>query len=1222
MEKVFYHIYAAVQRRKVLSGICALVFLMGCSLLAAQIRFEEDITQILPKNEDSDDLSRALKQLNFSDKITVIFERLPLSHTNNLSAMAGLFVDSLSNDSTFVKGISGKVGQDEMEESYDFLYRNLPFFLDTATYLTIEGRLQPDSIAHRTAANYRALISPTGFVTGRFVQKDPLGVGFLALEKLRRQGIGEHFILLDGYVASKDSSKILLFLDPIFQGADTEHNTKFVTFLESLRESLERKFEGQSIAYYGSTFVAVANAKQIKHDITTTVLISTAVLMVLLVFFYRKIYIPILVFIPTIFSVAFALACLYLYKPVISAISLSIAAVLVGITIDYTLHVLTHFKKSADVKALYKELTRPLLMSGATNAVAFICLLFVHSSALIDLGIFASICIFSSSLFTLLLIPHLYRPKKELRYNSLIDKIAAFSFERNKPLIVTCIVLLLVSVFTSSRVGYNNNLAALNYMPENLRKVEAKLDSLMNTSSKSLYLVAAGGSFQEVAAKADQLHLSLAAAQKAGEVLNYSGLTALPLSEDSQRKHVQVWESFWTKERISTLRSHLIASGQQYGFTPDMHDEFYARLSNKQPKLTFDGLMGTNFLGASEFVAARDGFYTISTLVKVEPDKRDAFLKEVEKNNDVLVIDRQNLNERFLGQLRDDFNRLIGYSFIAVLLILWVFFRRVELVLLSAIPIALTGLMTAGLMGLFGLEFNIFSAIVCTLVFGHGVDFSIFMTAALQKQYSTGEDELQTYRTSILLAVLTTVLAIGALIFAKHPALLSIASVSLIGVFAAVVITFVFYPILFRFFISNRAKQGKSPFTITTLLFSIIFFVYYGVGTIILSFLCRTLLMVLPISPQRKDQTFRKIMALFMKSVLYMDPRTTHKIWNPYNESFSKPAVIIANHSSFLDTLSLGMLIPKGIFLVNDWVWNSPIFGRAVKALGFYPVSQGLENGKDVLKDKVAAGYSLIVFPEGTRSYTNVVKRFHKGAFYLAQEFNLDIVPVYLLGNGDVLPKGDIMIFGGALNPVIGERISPNDPRFGKGYASRTKSINRYFRNQYPEWRYKIEDASYFKKRILLAYYFKDEDILDAVKTDFAQYAACYHTLRALVPNQIKIAHYSDTYGHFDYLLSLQHGLRKIQGLIQDEEKRSVAESIYWRQQRPVKFSAVEACDAQLLVVHPDADLSNFPIVLLEKFQEIYTFKEEALLQNEGWKSVSLDATLIRYEKQSGSREV
>src|SRR5690606_39314159 len=260
--------------------------------------------------------------------------------------------------------------------------------------------------------------------------------------------------------------------------------------------------------------------------------------------------------------------------------------------------------------------------------------------------------------------------------------------------------------------------------------------------------------------------------------------------------------------------------------------------------------------------------------------KRELFLRTIQENADVFVVDRQQLNETFLGQLRADFNRLVSYSFFAVLFILWVFFRRLELVLLSAIPIGLTGLVTAGLMGLFGLELNIFSAIVCTLVFGHGVDFSIFMTAALQKQYSTGKDTLQTYRTSILLAVLTTVLAIGALIFAKYPSLLSIASVSLIGVFAAVIITFVFYPMLFRFFISDLAAKGKSPFTIIQRLLSVVFFIYYGAGSILISLFGGLILPLLPNSKIKKDALFRRLIVRFMRSVLSLHSGVKRKVLN------------------------------------------------------------------------------------------------------------------------------------------------------------------------------------------------------------------------------------------------------------------------------------------------------------------------------------------------------
>lgn len=1216
MEEMFYHIYVWVQRHKLLAAIVALLFLTGCGLLASKLRFEEDITQIIPKNERTDEFSRALKQLNFADKITVLIEKNEETEASALTAVAAAFINSIETDSLPIREVTGRIEQEEMEDTYDFVYQNLSLFLDTADYHTIAERLQPDSISDRVSQNYRTLVSPTGLVLRNFIQKDPLGLALLGLQKVQQHTVGEHFMLYDGFIATTDTSQLLLFLDPTFQGADTEHNTALVEHLERLRDTLQQQFEQKAtISYYGTAFIAVANAKQIKTDISTTVLISMSVLMLLLILFYRKIYIPLLVFIPTVFAALFGMACLYLYKPVISAISLSVAAVLIGITIDYALHILTHYKKSGNIRALYRELTRPLLMSGATNAVVFLCLLFVQAEALVDLGIFASICIFSSAVFTLLIVPHLYRPKQELRHHSVLDKLAAFPFERSKVLIAVCLVLIVLSCFTSGRVGYNNNLADLNFVPKALRQVEHKLDKLTHTSAKSIYLVSTGETFEDAAQRTDRLMSYLRVAKAKKEIVDYNGLHIVPLSATLQQEKIDAWNQFWERHHTHDLISRLLKEGERYGFEAETHADFYALLKEQPKPLEWRDFQSQRALGLSDFVAERNGFFTISTLVKLDDADRELFIRTMEENADVLVIDRQHLNETFLGQLRDDFNRLVSYSFFAVLLILWVFFRRIELVLLSAIPIGLTGLVTAGLMGLFGLEFNIFSAIVCTLVFGHGVDFSIFMTAALQKQYSTGKDTLQTYRTSILLAVLTTVLAIGALVFAKHPALLSIASVSLIGVFAAVIITFVFYPILFHFFISNRAKQGKSPFTITILLLSLLFFAYYGIGCLVISFLGRVIMAILPLSREKKDAYFRKVMSVFMKSVLYLHPQTKHKTINLHGETFDKPAVIIANHSSFLDTLSLGILVPKGIFLVNDWVWNSPVFGRAVKALGFYPVSQGLENGVDILRDKVAQGYSLIVFPEGTRSRENVVKRFHKGAFYLAEQLQLDILPIYLLGNGDVLPKGDVLIFGGAMTRVIGKRIRLDDSSFGEGYVERTKRMMRYFRQQYSAWRRKEEGVFYFRKKIQLAYYYKDEGILRSVKHSILPFAAHYHELHRYLGDATQVAHLSDTHGEFDYLLSLQSGNRKVLGIIADDEKRAVAESIYWIKQRQVHFAPYTEEGYAVLVVHPQVEIASLSASFLEAFAEIYAFKRMQTWQTLGWKEDELSDSLIRYYK-------
>lgn len=1167
MHLIFYHIYCWVQRYKLLSVSLAFIFLAVFGFLASKIRFEEDITQIIPKSEKSDLTTKAIRQINFSDKITVLLERTPETPIEELAMLAQLLVDTLSQDTVYIKEITGQLGNEAIGEAYDFVYNHIPLFLDSADYDTLTTRVSNVGIAKKVASNYETLQSPSGFVLGDFIQKDPLSIAVMGLQKLQRISVGDNFMLYDGFITSKDSSQMLLFLSPKYEGAETERNKSFVEKLYALQQDWNTAYQGKmSVSYFGSALVAVANADQIKGDILKTIVISMSVLMLLLVLFYRKLYVPFLVFIPTIFAAVFALGCLYLYKPVISAISLSIGAVLIGITIDFALHILTHFKKNADVKVLYRELTKPLLMSGTTNAVAFLCLLFVHSTALIDLGVFASITLVSSAVFTLLIIPHLYTAKEELKHNTWLDRVAAFPFERSKVLIAICTVLIVVSLFTSGKVQFNNDLAGLNYMPEELARTEKRLDKLTNTASKSLYVTATGDNLDTALQRNEAIAGYLAHAKSKGWVLGYSNVGDILEPAKMQEEKIDAWNEFWQKQDRARVMDALEATGDTYGFTKEAFTTFFSLLHKSFEPMGLSDLDGLPSTGLQDFVVERDGFYTVSSLVKLKAENREQVVKDLEQLTGAVVVDRKQLNETFLGKLRDDFNALIGYSSLAVLLILWLFFGRLELVLLAAIPIGLTGLVTAGLMGLFGLEFNIFSAIVCTLVFGHGVDFSIFMTAALQKQYSTGEDGLQVFRTSILLAVLTTVLAIGALIFAKHPALISISSVSLIGVFAAVLITFVFYPIVFRFFITNKAKKGKSPFTIGILCWSLLLFAYYGVGCLLISFFARLVLPLVPMPRAKKDAALRKLIAKFMKSVLYGYPLVKNKTLNPTGEYFEKPAVVIGNHSSFLDTLTMGMLVPRMVFLVNDWVWKSPIFGRAVRTLGFYPTSMGVEDGLEQLREKVAQGYSIVVFPEGTRSYDNQIKRFHKGAFYLAEKLNLDIVPVYIHGNGDVLPKGDILIFPGMLRPVIGGRIRTDDTSFGSTYVERTKGISRYFKKQYEEQREELEGEDYFIPKLNLAYLYKEDEIVAGVKSGLKKWKTKFYILNRLLPTAGTWLHWSDSYGELDYLISLQNGKRNVIGWIDQTAQRQVAESIYWSTVRSVRFVERER-EADLLVI-------------------------------------------------------
>jgi 1-acyl-sn-glycerol-3-phosphate acyltransferase len=1158
MRNNLFDLYTVIIKNKFLSiGVAIAVFLF-LVFFATRISFQENINQLIPSNDQSNVTTKVLEQVNFADKITIIISSEKVGSPDDLTEYANAFIDSLdANCKPFVAKVQGKIEDENIQETFDFVYANLPLFLDQKDYVTIQNKLQNDSIAKTLEADYKSLVSPAGLVSKDFILKDPLGISFIALKKLQQLSVGDDFELQNGFVLTKDKKNLLLFVTPKLATNETDKNTLFIANLEKIKNNLNLKFKGKvGMDYFGATPVAVANATQIKADVKNTSIFAGVTLILILAFFYRSLSTPIIIFVPSMFGALFALALLYFFKGTISAISLGISSILLGETTDYSIYVLTHLRSNKNVKLLYKDITKPLLLCGVTTSITFLCLFFIKSEALQDLGIFAALSVVSTSVFSLILIPILYKTNTQLfvAKSNVIDKLGSYSYHKNKFLVASIFVLLIVSLFSYSKVTFNNDLSALNFMSPELKSAEKKLEHIANISSKSIYLATYGSSYEEVVTNNNTLFKALEKDKISKTILNFSSIGGIVFSADVQKQKIQEWNNFWSSTKKSSLTNALIKESNQYGFKASTFSGFYELLNKNFSPILIEEYLKVKSFFLDEFVSQKNGFYTISTLVKVSSQGRDSFVNDIKKQPNLVVIDRQQTNETFLGTLKTNFEDLVNYSFIAVFFILLFAFRKVELVIISIIPIMISWIFTTGLMGIFGLQFNVVNIIVCTLIFGIGVDYSIFMTSALQKEYTFGKTELPSYRTSILLSVATTILGIGVLIFAKHPALKSISLIAIIGIFSALMITFILQPLVFNFFVSNRVKKGKSPFEIKRLVHSALSFTYYGLGGFVLSVVSVILMKILPFSKKSKLKVFHFVMSKFMQSVLMTYPSLKRKIINTPNETFNKPAVIIANHSSFLDILAVGMLSPKIIFLVSDWVYNSPIFGKGVRLAGFYPVSSGMDNGVEHLRSKVEQGFSIMVFPEGTRSEDNTIKRFHKGAFYLAEQLNLDIIPVVIHGYSEVLPKGDFIINGGKTTVEILDRIQPNDTNFGEDLAERTKKISTYFKLHYKKMRSELEDPFYFQKMVINSFDFKEMEVVRAVKKDLKEHLELYHKVNEYIISKGKILHIGYDYGQLDVLLSLQDSQRKIDSFIANELDRAVAKTNYIVGKRKIHY--------------------------------------------------------------------
>ena len=1014
MGDFFYKAYQLISQKKWLGLLVLLVAASVLTAIISKIKFDDDISSLIPATEKTKKTQEILKSIAFTDKVIVNIHRSPDASVEELTRYAGNFLDSIQKTSgPYVKRIQGKLNDQDLPNTLNLVYENLPLFLEKSDYELIQSKLSQDSITKITEQNYRTLISPSGIIASKTIRKDPLGLSFIALKKLQQLGIGDNFKLKNGFLVDQNEENILLFITPTFASGETDKNAPFVDRLYELQSELKATYGKKvSVDYFGAALVAVANAKQIKKDVQLTASIALVVLLIVLILFYRKLSLPIILFLPTLFGALLSIALLVLLRGEISAISLGIGSVLLGVTLDYSLHILTHIRNGKTLKSLFHDVAPSILMSSLTTASAFLCLLLLKSQALQDLGIFAATSVLGASVFALLFIPQVYRLKSDvIKKTTVLDRLANYKLHQNKWAIALLAILLTTSIFTYRNIVFNQDIAKLNYETEVLIQARERLEALTDIGSKSIYISTYGNNLETVLQQNDELFEKLKALKSANEIVSYSAIGALVHSNKEQQEKIATWQHFWDTTKIESTKQNLIESGRELGFKERSFLPFYKLLQTDFKPLPLSDLNTFSALSIDDFIVTNSTGTTITSLAKVDDSSAEKLRAAFSNVPQTLLIDRKQVNETFLGQLKNDFNSLIWYSLLAVVLLLVLFYRSLSLTLITAIPLFLSWFLTIGLLALFKIEFNIFNSIISSFIFGIGVDYSIFITSALLTEYRTGENTLSTHKTSIILSVLTTLLGIGVLVFAKHPALYSVSIVCVVGILSAALVSFTVQPLLFHLFIGSTSKR---PITPRVLIHSLLSFAYFDLGGVVLSIYAWIVLKISPKAHLKKQMGLHRVVSKFMKSVLYTNPFLTKKVINEQGETFVKPALLVANHTSFLDILAMGMLHPKLIYLVKDHVYNSPTVGSAAKLHGAFPVSGGLENGEAFLEEKVAQGFSIVAFPEGARSTTNKIHRFHKGAFYLSEKLGLDILPVMIHGGSEVSPKGSFIIRDGS----------------------------------------------------------------------------------------------------------------------------------------------------------------------------------------------------------------
>jgi len=1152
MEKTLLIIYNNFEKnRRAFYLVFASTFLF-ISYFALQVKFEEDISKIIPKDKKIEKLNEIFQNSKFIDKLVIMvsLKDTTIQNPDSLVAYADVFGAAVQDKlAPYIKKVNFRIDDEIAFKLFSTISQQLPIYLNEKDYLTIDTLITPAKIDSTLHYDIRTLSSPAGIALKKIIVNDPVGLSFIGLKKLQQLQYDKNFELYDDYVITKDHKNLLMFITPVYPPNNTGKNALFLKGIDNILSDLNGKdYKNINASYFGAIAGFAGNASQLRQDTNLTLSITVIVLVLFLGLYFRKAAAPFIILIPVLFGALFSLTIIYFIKGNLSIIALGTGSVVLGIAINYSLHVFNHYRHTKSIEQVIKDLTLPLTVGSFTTIGGFFCLEFVQSEMLKDLGLFAGFSLIGASLCSLVFLPQFISTKEEQLHHKIIkfswiDKMASYNPEYNKFIVIAIVLLTLVFGYTANYVTFEFDLADMSYMSPKLKQAESKLNRINKFSLKSVYLVTEGKTLDEALVNNEKLSDQIEALKERNIVIKYSGVSSLIISDSLQKERIERWNKYWTPAKKQQLFATLQQQGVAMGFKPSAFDNFKALLNKHFDVADRQNMAELRKSFLDDFINEKPGHATVVTLVQTTPENKAAVYDAFKDNPNVTVVDKQYITTKLVQIINSDFTKIAVMSSLLVLIVLWLTYGRIELTLVSFIPMFISMIWILGLMGIFGIEFNIINIIISALIFGLGDDYSLYIMDGLLQEYKTGKKILSSYKTSIFLSAITTITGLGVLIFAKHPALKSIAFISIIGICCVVIMAQILIPFLFNILVRNRTRKNRFPWTFTGLLKSVFAFAYFVTGCIILTIL-GLLFKLNPLGKEKGKLVYHFILSKFAWSMVYIMMNVKKKIINKQFANFSEPAVIISNHQSFLDILSLAMLNPKLIFLTNNWVWNSPVFGAVARMADFYPIANGAENSIELLGDRVKHGYSVVIFPEGTRAVDGEIKRFHKGAFYLAEKLNIDMLPILIHGTGYTMTKGDFLLKDGQITLKYLPRIKPNDTRFGTGYSERTKLIGRYFKEEYKQLSIDTEQPAYFKEQLIYNYLYKGPLLEWKLKIKLWR-ENNYQLFHELLPAKGKILDIGSGNGVMAYLLHFASKEREFTGVDHDEDNVEMANNCF-----------------------------------------------------------------------------
>lgn len=808
--------------RKLLTASLTLVT-AALLCLVLSLHYSEDILDFLPIGTSENEALSVYRDISGADRIIILFDN-PDDSDMTIDAMDA-FASCLEEDDSesLSELLVTSFDSNSITDIMSFVYAHIPYFLEENDYGRITELLsEKNFIRDALARDMQVLSMPVSSQIPRMaIINDPLGLFTLAMDRLGSTDERNVFELYDGYIFTPDMKKAIAMLRSPFGNSETSGNSRLVGRLEACAAQVMEQYPDVRIHLTGGPVIAVGNSQRIKKDSIIAISLSAVLIVLLLFFAFNSMRNILLILLSIGWGWLFALGGMAIFRNNVSIIVIGISSVILGIAVNYPLHLVAHTQHQKNIRQAIKEISVPLLVGNITTVGAFLALVPLQSVALRDLGIFASLLLLGTIFFVLVYLPHMVRAENNKPARSrIIPALAAFRPEKYTSIVVATLVLTFVLSFFSLRTSFNSNLSDINYMTaqqrEDMQYCQSLLDGAASKGTNELYVISSGDSFGQAVWKASECRSAIDSLHELGLIQARKSASSFLIPEDEQQHRIEMWKAF-TQSFAASQLGEFRKEASDVGFSDSA---FKAFLDLVQPGRDFPMLskeemepMLSTVLSSNYTCQEAAGKHYVTEILRVKETDRESVLSHLENCYDVAGINRS-----MADNLSDNFNYIGWACSLIVFFFLWFSFGRIELAIISFMPMAVSWIWILGLMSLLGIQFNIVNVILATFIFGQGDDYTIFMTEGCQFEYAHRRPVLHSYKTGIIQSALIMFVGIGTLIVARHPAMRSLAQVTLVGMTSVVFMAYLIPPFLFRWLTTCKGREREYPLTIASLL--------------------------------------------------------------------------------------------------------------------------------------------------------------------------------------------------------------------------------------------------------------------------------------------------------------------------------------------------------------------------------------------------------------------